>query len=394
MNTTFRARSTAHEQSQRVRDLEILLEIFKRLYRTTDVDSLLALIVDEAIELAGAERGALVYIQSDNYFVKVAKDNVRRNMKKEAFHLSKTIVNEAVRRRETMVVTDTWKNNGLAKESVVNLGIRTVITAPIIIENRVIALIYLDSSNPTQEEFPERKLQTLRDFAGQVEVALAQAQLMKQVRLLPKKLVEAQEQERARIARELHDETGQALTSISINLQLLETAIGSVGDETIRLFVNTKDMVNNVADNLHRLAMDLRPASLDKVGLVASLRQLVNKVGQENSTQASFTAEGMDGIRISQEAETSLYRIVQEALTNVVRHAHAAQVEVLIRYEKGRLKLTIEDNGNGFEERGEDDDGTHLGLVGMRERVSMIGGFFKINSVLKEGTTIIVTLPC
>jgi signal transduction histidine kinase len=153
-------------------------------------------------------------------------------------------------------------------------------------------------------------------------------------------------------------------------------------------------MTTNVLESLHQLAMDLRPASLDHLGLVPALLQYVKVIGDRFGIIAQFKAVGVEGERFSSDVETALYRIVQEALTNIVRHAQAARADVLLERRGDRVIVVIEDNGHGFDataarfaQQG------HLGLVGMQERAEMLGGSLVIESAVGTGTTIVVEVP-
>jgi signal transduction histidine kinase len=146
--------------------------------------------------------------------------------------------------------------------------------------------------------------------------------------------------------------------------------------------------LDEVMKNLHRVAMALRPASLDHLGLVAALRQHVESVGARHGINITFKEMGIKE-RLPDNVETVLYRIAQEALTNVVRHAGASQVDVILTVRNEKLVLIIEDDGNGFDPEATPSEG-HLGLFGMRERAQMIDGNLVIESAAGRGTTIIV----
>jgi signal transduction histidine kinase len=146
--------------------------------------------------------------------------------------------------------------------------------------------------------------------------------------------------------------------------------------------------LNKISESLHNVAMTLRPASLDHLGLVPALRQHVDLVGEKYVLKTHFKTKGVLK-RLPANTETILYRIVQESLTNVVRHAQATQVDVVLTVRDGKLIMLIEDDGIGFNlEKVPAED--HLGLIGIRERVDMIGGDLMIESVPGKGTTIIV----
>jgi signal transduction histidine kinase len=172
-----------------------------------------------------------------------------------------------------------------------------------------------------------------------------------------------------------------------VDLRLLEKK-ASQPEAVKKMIIEMEGSLNQVLENLHRVAMALRPASLDHVGLVAALSQHVESMGEKHGLKVSFRA-GKLRKRLPSNVETVLYRIVQEALTNVVRHAHATQVDVVLTTRDDKLIVIVEDDGIGF-----DPElvmaGNHLGLFGMRERTEMIDGKLAIESTPGKGTTIIV----
>jgi signal transduction histidine kinase len=146
-----------------------------------------------------------------------------------------------------------------------------------------------------------------------------------------------------------------------------------------------------VLEELHRLAMDLRPIALDRLGLVPALEQYAANLCSEGLS-VQFKAVGFDGERLPQDIETSLYRIVQEALTNIVRHAQASSIGILLERDMGRVKVFVEDDGTGFETDVAERRG-RLGLIGMRERAEMFGGTLIVESSPGRGTSVIVEVP-
>jgi two-component system sensor histidine kinase UhpB len=231
-------------------------------------------------------------------------------------------------------------------------------------------------------------------FAAQATVAIQNAWLFEQVRSsserlhsLSRRLVEIQESERLYISRELHDEAGQILTSMMLNLRLLEKE-ASQPDIVIQQVAKLEESLNEVLENLHRVAMALRPASLDHLGLIAALRQHVETVGEKHGLLVSFRS-GKIKERLPANVETVLYRIVQEALTNIVRHAGATRVDVVLTVRDDILVVIIEDDGIGFDQEAVSGE-EHLGLFGMRERAEMIDGKLTIESAPGKGTTIML----
>lgn len=209
---------------------------------------------------------------------------------------------------------------------------------------------------------------------------------------LSRRLVEAQENERRHIARELHDEAGQALASLRFGLRVLEREIEAGGDVAGQV-AELVQRTDSVIDGLHRLAADLRPATLDHLGLAAALRQYARSAAAKYGLTVRFKARGLTGERLPSAVETALYRVVQEAMTNLVRHARATRVDVLVERRDGRVLVMVEDDGRGFEvDRVE--HGEHFGLLGLRERAEALGGELTVESAPGKGTTVVVQVPC
>jgi two-component system sensor histidine kinase NreB len=181
------------------------------------------------------------------------------------------------------------------------------------------------------------------------------------------------------------------LTALSVKLALLDRNIEQPDllREKIEELKNTASLIQ---DNLHKLAVNLRPASLDHIGLVTTLRQFISDFNRQYEIPVDFEAVGMEGKRLPIEVETALFRIVQESLTNVVLHAQATRVDVLLSLHSQKLVLIVEDDGVGFLPSSPDLE-DHLGLFGMRERIEMLGGAFVIESSPGKGTTVKAEVP-
>jgi signal transduction histidine kinase len=205
--------------------------------------------------------------------------------------------------------------------------------------------------------------------------------------------MKAQEDERLHLSRELHDESGQLLAALTVQLGLLDRDADH--PEAVRRHISgLNETANTIRENLHRLAVNLRPASLDHLGLVTALQQFIQEFSRQNNIKIDFECVGAQerDKRLPIEMETALFRIVQESLTNVVLHAQATRVDVLLSLTHGCVSAIVEDNGIGFvptlammEEQ--------LGLFGMRERIEMLGGTLMIESSPGTGTTVKAEVP-
>lgn len=207
---------------------------------------------------------------------------------------------------------------------------------------------------------------------------------------LPRQILQAQEEERYRLARELHDEAAQALTSLLVRLRLLERA--HTPEEAQRRVQELRELTARALEEVRRVALDLRPTILDDLGLAPALEWRTDEINQDGALQATFTASGLRH-RLPRDIELAFYRVGQEALSNVARHAHATHVAMTLTLVGDELRLEIRDNGLGFDPHTlRAQPGRGLGLIGMQERLAMIGGRLTIDSAPGKGTCIIATV--
>jgi signal transduction histidine kinase len=208
---------------------------------------------------------------------------------------------------------------------------------------------------------------------------------------LLERVILAQEDERKRISRELHDETGQALTALMVGLRAVRD---HCPDPAIRArATELRELASQTLDEVHNLALELRPSVLDDLGLVAALDHYVADYSQRYEIQVDFAVSGIEPNRLPAPIEIALYRIIQESLTNVGRHAEATTASVLIEVRNSRVITIIEDNGRGFDPSKNEGTRTKLGLYGMQERVKLLGGSFTIESTAGSGTSIFIDFP-
>jgi signal transduction histidine kinase len=210
-----------------------------------------------------------------------------------------------------------------------------------------------------------------------------------ELRRLSASLVEAREEERRRIARELHDELGQRLSALKMELSSLHQArLSTSGDARVAAMT---DMLDQTMASVRRIATDLRPLMLDDLGLNAAVewlaRESAHRMGVTITVHLGDSDPALGG-----RASTAVYRMVQEALTNVARHAHATEVHIEMHQVEGELVLAVRDNGVGFPERATQQEGSY-GLMGIRERAFMLGGTLEIDNPTGGGGRITLRLP-
>jgi signal transduction histidine kinase len=201
-------------------------------------------------------------------------------------------------------------------------------------------------------------------------------------------IVLAQEEERGRISRELHDDTAQILTAASLNMAALKTVVGD-NSKAVTLLERSQNLCQEMSQALYRMVHDLRPAQLDDFGLVPALRHLTEEKWFSRKIAITFEATG-DPRRVDPVIETVLFRVAQEALTNILRHAHTDTASLRILFEKDQITLTVADQGAGFIPALK---GQGFGLAGINERVELINGKVEIDSAPGKGTTVTVIAP-
>ena len=220
-------------------------------------------------------------------------------------------------------------------------------------------------------------------------------QMRENLRFYLQQVTRAQEEERKRIARELHDDTIQALTVLSRHLDILASrAKGLSEEERVRLD-NLWQQTNNIMEGVRRLSQDLRPATLDRLGLVPALEWLASEVAKHSGINVEVKTNGAER-RVAPEAELVLFRIVQEALRNVWRHSQATSAQVIVEFHDTKTRMAIKDDGKGFARQSSMGDLTRagkLGLAGMQERARLLGGSLTVESEPGKGTTVTIEAP-
>jgi signal transduction histidine kinase len=217
--------------------------------------------------------------------------------------------------------------------------------------------------------------------------------------LAVQRVIQAQENERRRVARELHDEIGQALSGLVLVLGLIQDVLPSTATQERQLLEDTMAVAGNMMSGLRRIIAGLRPAVLDDLGLVPALRQLGVDLQERTGVEVELHTD-QAGPRLAPEVELTLFRVAQEALTNVGKHAHARHVRIVLQQAAAQVRLCIEDDGQGLPAlvgAGQGNralrEGHQLGILGMRERVALLNGVFEAGPAVPQGTRIEVQVP-
>jgi len=273
-------------------------------------------------------------------------------------------------------------------------GLPSGISAPLRVRGELIGSLNLWADQPAR--FGPDDADTVRDVADSLAVAINQVELFEEVtagreqmRQLAARIVSTQEQERRHIANELHDEIGQNLTAVKITLDLLD----QLPDDLARIkLTEAAQLVDDLLNRIRNLSLDLRPAMLDDLGLLPTLQSYFERYTRQMAIQVLFKHNALDS-RFAAAVESAAYRIVQEALTNVARHAKVSEVTVRLWVDQDTLNVQIEDHGVGFDRNAAFAATDKSGLSGMRERATLLGGQLSVESSPGTGTRLTAELP-
>jgi signal transduction histidine kinase len=269
---------------------------------------------------------------------------------------------------------------------------QTFLSVPLLAKGDVQGILDLFSLDPVA--FSQEQVAFFTTIGQEVGVVIQNARLYEQVRsgrerlrLLSQQILDIQEDERRHIARDLYDQIGQALTALKVNLQSIQRTANGSGIYNNASFEESLNIIDRTIQQVRNLSLELRPSLLDDLGVVAAIRWYVDRQAQRAGFKWDFIADPPE-MRLKPDLETTCFRLVQEAITNVVRHAQATMVQIELRQLENELELIIRDDGVGFDVRAtqaRSGDDPSLGLVGMEERVQLIGGRIEITSSSSDG---------
>ncbi len=277
-------------------------------------------------------------------------------------------------------------------------GLTSLLLIPLALRGEALGFFCMGTRRP--RAFPEEGISLIGAVARQTAVAIENATLYEELQRkeemrgeLLHKVITAQEEERKRIARELHDETSQSLAALGVALEAasIEASRTSISEQVERL----KGLAFTTLEGVHRLIFNLRPTVLDDLGLESAMRWLVEKQLLPAGINVSFNSAGLKG-RLPSQVETSVFRVVQEAISNILRHSGAENVTIDCEYKDGSLKVSVEDDGRGFDAESLSDASQGrmaLGLHGMKERITLLQGNIEVISRLGSGTQINLEVP-
>jgi signal transduction histidine kinase len=367
--------------------LESLNEVGNALATETDLGKLLHLIARRLHELLDARLVAVMLPAGDDElrFAAVAGEGgdafLGRTMPRSSSKSGRVYL-----RGRSELSDSVLDDPEVDRDVVRDFGARTGLWVPLVARSVTIGVIAVHDKLGPDARFTSNDLRLAETFASRAAVAVDLSQRIARDAL--RRIVDAQELERRRLARELHDETGQALSSILLSLKALEEKVE--GDAALAAVSDVRELVVATLRDVRRLAIELRPKVLDDFGLVPALDRLTETFGAQTGIGIRFESSLADE-RLPAEVETALFRIVQESLTNIVKHSRARNISIVLARKPGAVVAVIEDDGQGFNPAAVRDGG--FGLEGMRERVGLLDGRLQIESSEGSGATLIAEVP-
>ncbi len=388
------------ELEQRTKELSSLLSVSETLTSLTDLSNLDAALggaLDKTLEIMKGSIGGILLLDEEKkrLYYRVHRGLSDRYVGEMSIGLGEGIAGKVAQTGESILLEDISTDSRAARPQLISTeGLRAFASVPLRSKERVLGVLNIASSET--RKFSPADVRLLEGIAAQIATAIENAQLHQEVQRKEKirgellqELLSIQEEERKRIARELHDETSQVLASLTASLEAAAGMLPGNVDKSKALVKKAQALSVDILDEINRLIYELRPALLDDWGLMAAVKWLAdNRLGAAG-VEVNFKTVGRER-RLQPQLEATLFRVIQEAVNNIARHAQAKHASISLRFMKKAVEVRIGDDGRGFdveEAISSKDRPRGLGLLGMKERVELANGTLSIRSHPDGGGT-------
>lgn len=380
----------------------LLNEIISAMSQSLDVDTILGIALDKALALVGGKVGGILLLDRNTNTLSY---RVYRGLS-EAFvrgvkglKLGEGVAGRAAALKEPIYVDDISKDSRVTRRRVSKEGLKAFVSIPLIAKDRVLGVMNLSTRD--EHGFMVGSIALVNSLSNQVAMAIENATLYGEIREkeesrreLLRQIISIEEEQRKRIARGLHDEVSQSLTGLALKVAAVSAALPCDARVKSR-FDEIQALTVRMLDEISRVVYELRPTLLDDLGLIAAIEWLTDKHLDEARIKVSFETKG-DRRMLLPPVEIALFRITQEAITNIVRHADATNVSVTLEFQENLVAIDIVDDGVGFrpERVGvSQETGRGFGLLGMKERAELLSGNLTVESEEGKGTRIHIEIP-
>ncbi|MCK4403504.1 MAG: PAS domain S-box protein [candidate division Zixibacteria bacterium] len=394
---------------RQTREKDILLKVSRALSKTMDLDEVSKVASRVMGSAMGAERCAVTLATPDGNQLEI-----KGLFSKEQTDAHKLIgtkflwgdipaMTKAIKKGKPFVINDTTDipSKGKTRDYFLKVGIKSVLGAGMFFGKKLVGILSITTTKE-RKTFSREEVKLVQTMANQIAVAIENARLLQVVKKhtqdlkdLSSQLMKVQEKERKRIAQELHDEVGQMLQSMKMNLDRIKMNLRSKPQRLDGIedwLLDTEKLLGQTIDDIRTLTFDLRPSMLDDFGLIPTLRWFIENYRKRSNIKVSLKAKDPK-YRFPAEVEVTLYRIIQEALTNVAKHAKATEASVMVSQKNSTVILSVRDNGVGFDASKVLSAPRGMGLLNIKERVNLLGGSFEIISRPRKGTRVNINIP-
>jgi len=386
--------------------LHVLSRISTAVSELRDLDTILNVSLDAALEIVNGEIGGILLFDSQNQSLsyRVYRGLSAKYAEKVHIKVGEGVAGRVARTSESILLEDVSKDQRVAYRDLVSTeGLKGFASVPLKTEDKVVGVLNIASHMPGR--FTQDDLYLLNSIGHQIGTAIEQARLYEllagateRYRELLRHALTAQEEERKRIARELHDETSQAITSLSLSLQAIIGMAEIIGVEDAGFMEKLKKAHSyavHAGNEIVKLMKELRPTLLDEIGMPAAIRRYAKDTLEARGVDVSTEFIGMEE-RLQPEVEVSLFRIAQGAIGNILEHSEATDASIRLECNANECTLQVQDNGKGFDVEKltrVDPSGRGAGLFTMKERVRLVGGYCRVESQPGQGTRVVVKIP-
>lgn len=394
------------ETDKRYGDLLALSRISAAVSELQDLDAILEVALDNVLSIMDGTVGGILLLdeQTKTLHYRVYRGLSARYAEEMRLHLGEGIAGKVAQNGKSVLLEDISSDPRTARPDLVRTeGLKAFISVPLRAREAVLGVINVASHLP--RHFTPSDMHLLHSIGDQVGLAIEQAKLRERLiggreryRQLARQILVAQEEERTRIARELHDETSQALAGLALNLQVLVdmAEMSSIQDKEFKARLKkAHSLAIQIGTEVSRLIKELRPSLLDTLGLLPALRQYAQ--GTLNPLGIAVSVEPKGSVEpLPSEVEVGLFRVAQGAIANIARHSQAKNAAITLEYQADQVVLYVRDDGKGFEVSeitGIEESGRGRGLFSMKERVQLLGGSCSVNSQPGQGTAVTARVP-
>ncbi|OGO24992.1 MAG: hypothetical protein A2144_10410 [Chloroflexi bacterium RBG_16_50_9] len=394
------------ELEQRTRELSFILtvsDMLSYLPDISDLDTALSHVLEKTREMLKEDIGGILLLDEEKQALHCMVNHGLYRKKSQSFlhTLDEGISSQVVRSGKVITIADISRERRFDSSEPLVSGLQGFISVPILSKGKSLGVLNIASDKPRQ--FSAEDIRLLEGISRQISTAIENARLHHEVQHkeeirgeLLQDMFSIQEEERKRIARELHDETSQVVASLNASL---ETAVSLLSEDTEKartMLEKAQALSINILDDVHKLIYELRPSLLDDLGLVAAARWLAESNLEKAGITVTFNTLGRQR-RLSPHIEATLFRVIQEAVNNIARHSRAKNTCINLLFKKNAIRVQIKDDGSGFdvdEAIASKERPRGLGLVGMKERIAIVKGSLEILSRRKRGgTEIVIDIP-